>query len=74
MLADILNTTRRTKIEEQQDMLHMVITGSPGTGKTSLGVILSKLYYSMGLLDKKESINPLTGKKEEFIFKIYKRI
>lgn len=60
-------------IEEQQDMLHMVITGSPGTGKTSLGVILSKLYYSMGLLDKKESINPLTGKKEEFIFKIYKR-
>lgn len=60
-------------IEEQQDMLHMVITGSPGTGKTSLGVILSKLYYSMGLLDCKESINPLTGKKEDFIFKIYKR-
>lgn len=60
-------------IEEQQDMLHMVITGSPGTGKTSLGVILSKLYYSMGLLDSKESVNPLTGKKEDFVFKIYKR-
>jgi SpoVK/Ycf46/Vps4 family AAA+-type ATPase len=60
-------------IEEQQDMLHMVITGAPGTGKTSLGVILSKLYYSMGLLDNKPSINPLTGKKEKFMFKIYKR-
>lgn len=60
-------------IEEQQDMLHMVITGSPGTGKTSLGVILSRLYYSMGLLNKKTSINPITGKKEDFVFKIYKR-
>jgi len=60
-------------IEEQQDMLHMVITGSPGTGKTSLGMILSKLYYSMGLLDSKPSVNPVTGKKEDFIFKIYKR-
>jgi len=60
-------------IEEQQDMLHMVITGSPGTGKTSLGVILSKIYYAMGLLEKNSSINPLSGKKEDFIFKIYKR-
>ena len=60
-------------IEEQQDMLHMIITGSPGIGKTSLGVILAKLYYSMGLLDKQPSINPVSGKKEDFIFKIYKR-
>ena len=60
-------------IEEQQDMLHMIITGSPGIGKTSLGVILAKLYYSMGILDSKPSINPVTGKKEDFIFKIYKR-
>ena len=60
-------------IEEQQDMLHMIITGSPGIGKTSLGMILAKLYYSMGILDSKPSINPITGKKEEFIFKIYKR-
>jgi hypothetical protein len=60
-------------IEEQQDMLHMVITGSPGIGKTSLGVILAKLYYSMGLLEKQPSINPVSGKKEDFVFKIYKR-
>ncbi len=60
-------------IEEQEDMLHMIITGSPGIGKTSLGMILSKLYFSMGILDKKPSINPITGKKDDFIFKIYKR-
>ena len=60
-------------IEQQKDMLHMVITGSPGTGKTSLGVILAKLYYKMGIIESKPSINPFTGKKEEFNFKIYKR-
>ena len=60
-------------IEEQEDMLHMIITGGPGIGKTSLGVIISKLYYSMGLLDKNPSINPITGKQEDFVFKIYKR-
>ena len=60
-------------IEEQEDMLHMIITGGPGIGKTSLGVVISKLYYSMGLLDKNPSINPITGKQEEFVFKIYKR-
>ena len=60
-------------IEDQQDMLHMIITGSPGTGKTSLGIILAKLYYKMGIIDSKPSINPLTGTQEEFNFKIYKR-
>lgn len=61
------------EFEEQQDMLHVVITGSPGTGKTSLGIILSKLYHAMGIIDHKESVNPLTGNKEDFHFKIYKR-
>jgi len=60
-------------IEEQQDMLHMIITGSPGTGKTSLGIILAKLYHKMEIIESNSYINPLTGKKEEFKFKIYKR-
>ena len=60
-------------IEEQQDMLHMIITGSPGTGKTSLGIILAKLYYQMGIIESKPSINPITGQQEKFNFKIYKR-
>lgn len=34
----------------KQDMLHTVITGPPGVGKTRLGRILGKIYKSMGVL------------------------
>lgn len=34
------------------DMLHTVITGSPGTGKTELGKILGQVYKAMGILSK----------------------
>ena len=33
-----------------EEMLHTVITGPPGTGKTELGKILGKVYKSMGIL------------------------
>lgn len=35
---------------ENKDMLHTVITGSPGCGKTELGKILGKVYKAMGIL------------------------
>ena len=34
------------------EMLHTVITGPPGTGKTELGKILGKVYKAMGILSK----------------------
>lgn len=34
--------------------LHTVLTGNPGSGKTTLCGILAKIYKSMGLLDKNE--------------------
>lgn len=34
------------------DMLHTIITGPPGVGKTSFGKILCKIYTSMGILSK----------------------
>jgi len=35
----------------QDDMLHTVITGSPGLGKTQLGKILGKIYCKLGILE-----------------------
>lgn len=37
---------------DKQDMMHTVITGPPGVGKTDLGQILGKIYTAMGLLSK----------------------
>jgi hypothetical protein len=34
------------------EMLHTVITGPPGTGKTELGKILGKVYKAIGILSK----------------------
>ena len=34
------------------DMLHTVITGPPGVGKTQMGKILAKVYKEMGILSK----------------------
>ena len=34
------------------DMLHTVITGPPGVGKTELGKILGKVYKAMGVLSR----------------------
>lgn len=34
------------------DMLHTVITGSPGVGKTQFGKILGKIYTEMGVLSR----------------------
>jgi hypothetical protein len=38
--------------KNQDDMLHTVITGPPGVGKTELGKILAKVYKAMGILTK----------------------
>lgn len=35
-----------------EEMLHTVIIGPPGTGKTELGKILGKVYKAMGILSK----------------------
>lgn len=41
-----------TNTKENDDMLHTIITGPPGVGKTELGKILGKVYKAMNILSK----------------------
>ena len=54
------------ELEPVRDMLHTVIQGPPGVGKTLLGQILAKIYQKMEIIDGCNPDNPVK-------FKIYKR-
>jgi hypothetical protein len=62
--------------DETQDMMHTVITGPPGVGKTQLGQILGDIYYNLGILQgnkpKKRDRNSKL-KDNGYTFKIIKR-
>ena len=62
--------------EETHDMMHTVITGPPGVGKTQLGQILGDIYYNLGILQgnktKKRGRNS-KFKDNGYTFKIIKR-
>lgn len=62
-------------LDNDKGMMHTIITGPPGVGKTMLGYLLAKIYYKMGLVKQKKGkfTNPINGKMEDFKFTIARR-
>ncbi|MBR5335683.1 MAG: AAA family ATPase [Bacteroidaceae bacterium] len=64
--SSITTTFNRIKVNEERKRLglkvkdgtcnHMIFTGNPGTGKTTVAKMVGKIYHSLGLLSKGDVI------------------
>ena len=49
--------SNKTNPHFEGHMLHTVISGNPGTGKTTVAMILAKIWMALGFIDKSEDKN-----------------
>jgi hypothetical protein len=58
MIIDLMFFRLQNLKDGDNEMWHLVIQGTPGSGKTEIAKILGKLYYSLGIA-KKDSFTPV---------------
>jgi len=58
-----------SSFESNDNMLHTVITGPPGTGKTMLGKIIGEIYFKLGIIKGNQEID----ENNPYPFKIARR-